>query len=169
MYCMTHFVKHPLQITAVLFFAFGAISSAAPQSMTTDSDEKEVTAFRLTMSNVEKFANAGTAIMKLSHDNPALKKQMDEDSKDKTIRQSVATLDSKFPAVGAAIHGAGLSTHDFVVMTATIMSTTMAVGMKKQGYLKQLPPSVSAENAAFVEQNFDKLNDLLKKLMAENH
>jgi hypothetical protein len=51
-------------------------------------------------------------------------------------------------------------------MTGTLMGATMAVGMKTQGQLKEIPPSVSPENAAFVEQNYDKINASMTKLMS---
>jgi hypothetical protein len=163
---MTQLPKTKLFATAALILSL-ATASAAPQA-TVDAEQKEVTAFRLNMDNVEKFGAATLAVQKLAHDNPALKKQMDEDSKNKTMQETISNIEQKFPAVAAAMRGAGLSAHDYVIMGAAIVSTTMAVGMKKQGALKQIPPSVSPENAAFVEQNYDKISAMLQKMTNES-
>jgi hypothetical protein len=41
----------------------------------------------------------------------------------------------------------------------------MVVGMKKQGAIKAYPPNlITPENATFVEQNYDKLAELGKKM-----
>ena len=126
-----------------------------------DADSKEYKNFRLTMENVNKFVAASKSLVKLSHDNPDLEKQMESQADAKTIQDAVKTTE-QYPAVTAAIKNAGLTTRDFVVMTGTLMGAEMAVGMKKQGQIKQYPPSVSAENAAFVEQNWDRLNAMMK-------
>ena len=126
-----------------------------------DADSKEYRGYRLTMDNVNKFVAASKALVKLSHDNPELEKEMESQSDARTIEDAVKTTE-KYPAVTAAIKGAGLTTRDFVVMTGTLMGAEMAVGMKKQGQIKQYPPSVSPENAAFVEENWEKLNAMMK-------
>ena len=128
-----------------------------------DADSKEYKNFRLTMENVNKFVAASKSLVKLSHDNPDLEKQMESQADARTIDDAVTTTE-KYPAVTAAIKSAGLTTRDFVVMTGTLMGAEMAVGMKKQGQIKQFPPSVSAANAAFVEQNWDKLNAMMKSV-----
>ena len=154
-----------LFITSAILFATTLASAAPPP----DPDQKEITAFHLSMDNISKFGNASAALLKLTRDNPDLKKQMEaEDSKNKTVQSTVDVMEKKYPAAAAAIRAAGLSTRDFVVMTGTIMSTTMAVGMKKQGMLKEIPDTVSPENAAFVEQNYDKINSMLTKMMSES-
>ena len=51
-----------------------------------------------------------------------------------------------------------------VVMIAFINDVTF-VGMKKQGIINDYPPnSVTPQNAAFVESNFDKLQQIGQKL-----
>jgi len=128
-----------------------------------DADSREYRNYRLTLESVNKFVAASKALVKLSHDNPELEKQMEAQSDARTIDEAVKTTE-KYPAVTAAIKSAGLTTRDFVVMTGTLMGAQMAVGMKKQGQIKQYPPSVSPENAAFVEQNWDKLNAMMRSV-----
>ena len=50
-------------------------------------------------------------------------------------------------------------------MTLAFMNDVMPVGMKKQGSIKTYPPNtITPENAMFVEQNYDKLMELNKKM-----
>jgi|HubBroStandDraft_6_1064221.scaffolds.fasta_scaffold1180497_1 hypothetical protein len=154
-------------LTGTVVLLLGAAAISAPQAAPprgnppADADSKEYRSYHLTMENVGKFVAASKALVKLSHDNPDLEKDMESQSDARTIQDAVRTTE-KYPAVTAAIKSAGLTTRDFVVMTGTLMGAEMAVGMKKQGQIKQYPPSVSPENAAFVEQNWDRLNAMMK-------
>jgi hypothetical protein len=154
----------------LLFAATLSLTSLAIPSLAqrdTDPDEQEVTNFRLSMDNFNKFSSSTAALMKLTHADPKLRDQVTEEQKGKTIAQAVAAID-KYPSVVSAIKSGGLSVHEYIVMTATIMTSSMVVGMKKQGTIKEIPPMVSAANAAFVEQNYDKITALLTKMQADN-
>jgi hypothetical protein len=155
-----------------IFFIAATLSltaMAAPLSAQrkTDPDEQEATNFRLTTDNFNKFTASSSALMKVTHDDPKLREKVAEEQNGKTIAQAVAAMD-KYPSVVAAIRSGGLSVHDYIVMTSTVVSTVMVVGMKKQGTIKEIPSMVSADNAAFVDQNYDKISALLKKMQAEN-
>jgi hypothetical protein len=145
-----------------------ATAPAAPQAARRGNprdgaDSKEYRNYRLSMENVNKFVAASKALVMLSRGNPGLEKDMESHADARTIDDAVKTTE-KYPAVTAAIKSAGLTTRDFVVMTGTLMGTEMAVGMKKQGQIKQYPPSVSPENAAFVEQNWDRLHAMMRSV-----
>ena len=146
-------------------FALAIFLSTAIAMPQANTDEQEITNFRLNMDNLAKFSNVSKTMMKMLHDDPSLNKRFNESQQNKTIAQTTENIEKNYPAVAAAIHGAGLSPHEYVVMTGTIIGTTMAVGMKKQGMIKTIPPSVSPENAAFVEQNYEKINSLMQSLM----
>jgi len=68
------------------------------------------------------------------------------------------------PAAVADLKAAGIKPREFLIITGALIGDGMAVGMKKSGTIKQYPPSVSPENAAFVEQNFDKIQAIIKPL-----
>ncbi len=120
-------------------------------------DMKEVRSFRLTVDNLSKYDAASRAIAKAIKDNPGIKDQMEDQTPDHpSIDSSVKELD-KYPPIVAAIASAGLSKRDYIVMTGTLMVTVLAVDMKRQGQLKAYPATISPENAAFVEKNFDKV------------
>jgi hypothetical protein len=148
-----------------LLIAAISLSAGAAQKTrgATDADEREVATFRLSMDNLNKFGNASAALMKMTQSDPSLRKQMEEEQKGKNLQEETAALE-RHPAVVAAIRSAGLAPREYIVMTASIISTAMVVGMKKQGMIKELPPIVSAENAAFVDQNYEKISAMLKKM-----
>ena len=55
---------------------------------------------------------------------------------------------------------------EYVVMTATMMNSIMIVMLKKQGMIQEYPASISRENAAFLEQNYDRVPKIMELLMA---
>ena len=132
-----------------------------------DPDATEVYNYRLTMDKIQKAAAATDAINKYLSANPAVKSQMDgEDQNGKTLDERAKNLDTKYPQVAAIIKSHGLTTREDILVTQAFISGIMMVGMKKQGVIKDYPPnSVSPQNAAFLEQNFDKLQNLSGKMM----
>jgi len=143
---------------------------AAPQPKAArepSPDQREITNFRLTTDNFNKYSNATAAMLKLTQSDAVLRKQMEEEQKGKTLDQGAAALGSH-PSISATLHGAGLSPREYLVMTGAVIGSTMAVGMKKQGMIKEIPPSISPENAAFVEQNYEKVTALMQKMQEQN-
>ena len=47
------------------------------------------------------------------------------------------------------------------MITGALFSDFIAVGMKREGTLKEYPPTISPENAAFIDHNFDKLQAMI--------
>jgi hypothetical protein len=146
----------------------GANHGAAQKSSARDNDPDliEIEHYKLSMDKVTKLAAATEALNKLVEANPALKKQMDaEPSDNMTIDQKVKHIEAKFPQAAAAVHISGLSTREYMVGTLAFISDVMYVGMKKGGMMKDYPPnSITAENAAFVEANYEKLKAIGEKM-----
>ena len=146
--------------------AQGKKSAAASNARQHAADQKEVRDFRLTMDKLEKYETAAKAFTKLTQQDPGLKKQIEAETAtgEDTTLDSVVKAFEKHPAVVTAIKDAGLSTHDYVVMTFTMNEVATEVGMKRSGAIKEYPASILPENAAFVDQNFDRVNDLLNSM-----
>jgi hypothetical protein len=159
--------KFATQIAAVALFVCGNTTvRAARTPRQASAEQKEVTNFRLSTDKLNKYEAAVKAYNKLVAANPTLKKQMDAESganDHNTVAGSVAVIE-KHPLVVNAIEGAGLSTRGYVVMTYALINTDMAVGMKKKGMIKEYPASVSPANAAFVEQNYSRINALMSSM-----
>jgi hypothetical protein len=150
-----------LALSATLHAA--PLAAQAPDS----PDLAEARKYTLTMDKVQKLVAAFDAVSKLTAANPALKAKMDADSSsgNLTIDQRAKNIDTNFPQVAAAIHAQGLTTREFIIVSIAFINDVSFVGMKKSGMIKDYPPnSVTPENAAFVEANFDKLQQMSQKL-----
>jgi hypothetical protein len=135
-----------------------------------DPDVLEIRQYRLTMDKVEKAAAATEQVSALMASKPDLKKKADaENDDDATIDQKAKRFDTQFPEATAIIHKNGLSTREYIVVSLALFNDMMMVGMKMQGAIKEYPPnSVTPENAAFIEQNFDRLKALSRKMTAHD-
>lgn len=155
-------------LVAALMGCAGGV--AAPQgkrgAQASDPDQAEMTGFRLTMDNLDKFASASKSMLKYQKEKQGLQDSMSNEADARTIAGMVRTVE-KYPALVSVIKSAGLSVRDYSVMTGTLVTSAMAVGMKKQGMITQIPPTVSTDNAQFVEKNYDKIEALMKTLRGD--
>jgi hypothetical protein len=120
------------------------------------ADMKEIRDFRLSMDNIQRYLGAA----KIITNDAAAKKCGDKNQNAKTLDDSEKALKSCAAAM-ADLDKSGMKPREFVVMTGALMSDFMTVSMKKAGQIKDYPPSISPENAAFLEQNFDKLQAMM--------
>ncbi len=162
-----------LAVNTIALFATATFAAplAGAQVNDNDPDLVEVRHYRLTMDKLEKAANASQQIEALVAGDPTLKKRIDADSdNDQTIDQKAKRFDTSFPTVAAIVLRNGLSTREYIVVSLALMNDYMMVGMKRQGSIKDYPPnSITPENAAFVEQNFDKLQGIVDKMTPPDH
>jgi len=164
---MTVLNAKPLVCAALL-----ALVAAAPaigqgnKPVDKSPDVVEVRQYRLTMDKIDKLVSATGAVNKLILSDPALRKRMDANSEeDKSIDQKARRIEAEFPQAAAVLRSNGFSAREYIVMSLAFINDLMFVGMKKQGAIKEYPPaSITPENAAFVEQNYDKLQEISKKL-----
>jgi len=150
---------------ALCVFLIASVAAAAQtpdEKSSAEAEKKDVKNFVLTADKLDKYEAAVKAINKVQKDNPAIKKQMDdEDSQNPsiTIAGSVALIE-KYPPIANAIKTAGLTPHDFVVMTYTLINSAAAVQMKKMGTIKEYPDTVLSENISFVDKNYDRIKKI---------
>lgn len=157
--------SHGLALAVTLLTTAYSATLATAQISDNNPDVVEIRHYRLTMDKLEKAAAASEQANALIASNPALKKRVDGQSDDASIDQKVRQFDTQFPEMTAIIHRNGLSTREYIVVSLALINDYMMVGMKKQGSIKDYPPNtVTPENAAFVEQNFDKLKAILDKM-----
>jgi hypothetical protein len=160
----THKVHPPMKPLRVLpvclaVLALAATFHTAVAQAPDNPDLAEARKYTLTMDKVQKLVAAFDAVNKLTAADPALKAKMDADSGPNL------TIDASFPQVATAIHAQSLTTREFIIVSIAFINDVTFVGMKKQGMIKDYPPnSVTPENAAFVEANFDKLQQMSQKL-----
>jgi hypothetical protein len=120
----------------------------------------------LSMEKIDRLIAATDALNKLLASDPAFRKKMDSNTEeDRSIDQKARRIDAEFPQAAAVLHATGLSTREYIVLSLAFINDVMFVGMKKQGSIKEYPPNaITPENAAFVEQNFDKLQEIARKI-----
>ncbi len=147
------------RIIAFLFIA--ALGSAQSARRAETPDGKEIRDYRLNMDNIERYLNA----FKLVSNDAASKKCFDNNPPGNapTLDAGEKLLNS-CPAAVAILKNAGLKPREFMVITGALFADYIAVGMKRQGTLKQYPATISPENAAFIDQNFDKLQTMIAPL-----
>jgi hypothetical protein len=150
-----------LGVFLLLGMSFSAASQDEKSSAQIEAEKNEVKNFVLTADKLDKYADAVKAIRKVQKDDPALKKQMDDDNSknpSNTIAGSVAIIE-KYPPVANALKTAGLTPRDFFVMTYTLINAAAVVQMKRAG-TTQDPGSALPENVAFVEKNYDRIKKI---------
>ncbi len=154
---------------AFLAMMLAAAVTAAPQgarakrTADNDPDLKEMRDYRLSMDKIQKYVAAYKAVVK----DPTATCLKDNSPGDaKTLAEGEKRIASCGRA-GADIESAGLKPREFLVLTGALIGDVMLVGMKKQGQIKEYPPAISPENAAFVEQNYDKIQAVLAPMTGD--
>jgi hypothetical protein len=148
--------RHVCLPGAILLFTCGA--TAQSHKKADSPDLQEIRGYRLSMDVVERYVKAAQSAV----NDAAAKKCFENDSPG-----SAPTLDAgekvlnSCPAAVAHLNAAGLKPREFLIVTVALIGDFMAVTMKKNGAIKEYPASISPENAAFVEQNYEKLQALL--------
>jgi hypothetical protein len=151
--------------TALILLSAGAASAQSRSKKADDPDVKEISSYRLNMDVIQRYVRAVRAGM----NDPATKKCFEDN-----LAGNAPTLDAgekiidSCPSGVAQLKAAGLKPREFLIVTAALIGDFMAVGLKKKGAIKEYPPSVSPENAAFVEQNYEKLQAMLAPLTGDD-
>ena len=68
------------------------------------------------------------------------------------------------PGAAAILKTARIKPREFMVITGALFSDFIAVGLKRHGSAKEYPATISPENAAFIDQNFEKLQAMMAPL-----
>lgn len=159
-----------LFLPAICGFLFLAVLATERADAVGQSDNTpdviEIRHYQLTVDKAEKAATAMESINKLTAENPAIKEQMDASAAGSLpITKQAENIDAKFPQVAAIIHAGGFATREFIVVIGAIMNDSGFVGLKKQGLIKEYPAkAITPENAALVEENWDKFKAIAAKM-----
>ncbi|MGA7236669.1 MAG: hypothetical protein WBY44_13365 [Bryobacteraceae bacterium] len=149
-------------IIAILLAALAA--TAQSRSKKDDPDVKEIRDYRLSMDIVDRYVRA----VKSATADPGAKKCFVNNSPGNAPNLDAGEkIINACPAAVADLKTAGIKPREFLIVTAALIGDVMAVGMKKAGTIKEYPSSISPENAAFVEQNYDKLQAMLAPLSGD--
>ena len=148
-------------LASALLAAAGVAASQSRAKKANDPDVKEIRDYRLNMDVIQRYMQSFKAI----NNDSAAKKCFDNNSPGNapTLDAGEKILSACPPAV-ADLKAAGLKPREFLIVTGALIGDFMAVGMKKSGTIKEYPDSISPENAAFIEQNYAKLQAMLAPL-----
>jgi len=142
-----------------------AASAAAAQSRSKKAespDVQEMRDYRLNMDVIQRYMQA----FKNASNDAGAKKCFEKNPPGNAPSLDAGEkLINACPAAVASLNSAGIKPREFLVITGALIGDFMAVGMKKSGTIKEYPSSISPENAAFIEQNYDKLQGMLSPLM----
>jgi len=140
-----------------------AVAAPAQSKKADTPDLKEIRDYRLNMDVIQRYLQ----VFKTINSDAAAKKCFENSAAGNapSLDAGEKLINACPPAI-ADLKSAGVKPREFLVVTAALIGDFMAVGMKKNGSIKQYPDSISPENAAFVEQNFDKLQKMLAPMMA---
>lgn len=139
--------------TLILAASFSVFAQTAAQNA---RDLKEIRDYRLNMDVIGRYVDA----MKKVVADPGVNKCTGITGNTGTLDAGEKNLNACAPAI-AILKTANIKPREFLVLTGALMGDMMAVSMKKEGAIKQYPDSLSPENAAFIEQNYAKLQALL--------
>lgn len=154
-------IRFAALVGSVLLLA-GALGAQTRAKKPLDPDLKEMRDYRLNLDVVQRFVRAADAIGK----DPVAKKCFEHNSPGNAPSLDAGEkLMKDCPASISILSSTNLKPREFLIITAAIIGDVMAVGMKRSGTIKEYPETVSPENAAFVEQNYDKLQTLLAPVM----
>jgi hypothetical protein len=148
-------------VFAILLASLSA--TAQSRARKDDPDLKEIRDYRLSMDIVDRYVRA----FKGASADPVAKKCFDNNPPGNAPSLDAGEkIINACPAAVAGIKTAGLKPREFLIVTGALIGDVMAVSMKKSGTIKEYPSSISPENAAFIEQNYDKLQTMLAPLMS---
>jgi hypothetical protein len=135
--------------------ASAPVSSAPATPAQIAADQHSMATYQLTLDHVTRLTEVTRTIQSLEKSDPALKTQwekLSEASGPTTIDQVISRI-SVTPRAPEVLKTAGISAHDYVYTTFTLMYASAAYEMQKAGHpinSTKLATQVSPENVAFV-------------------
>src|SRR5262245_7934776 len=142
--------------------ALAALFLVQPSAKAADADTQEVMAYTLTEAGLSKFTKAAQNLASLPNGGPdQCDNDDDSDSESNSISDLAAKIDA-FPGARAAVQSAGMTSHEYVVFTMSLLQNGLAAWALKQPGGK-LPPGVKQANVDFVNSHGPQL-DKLKEL-----
>ncbi len=148
-----------------------ADASAVPdvkggKSSAGDADMRELEAYRLSMSDVKKWgaasANLARVAEKIRAEDPNADDDREELTPNATFDDMAASIE-RVPGAGDAIEDAGLSTHEFVIISWALVQASVADYAATQGAdVKELAAKahIHPDNVTFVREHRAEIEKL---------
>jgi hypothetical protein len=143
-----------------LALALLAASPAAPAITAANADTAEVGAYRLTDAALARYLQATQALRAAKFKTCQSGDDADDDDESESIAETAAKIDA-VPAAKAALQSAGISSHEYVVFTFSMLQNAMASQLMKTPGAK-LPPGINPANVEFIRKHEADMQALAK-------
>jgi hypothetical protein len=162
-----------LGFLVVASFTAHAQKKTAKELYDSDPQMVEIREYKLTMDKIERLAHTSEQLEALIKADPSMKTALNpnnnDSQKDMNLTEAATALSVKYPKAAAVVVANGFTPREYFVALMAVFNDGLWVGMKKAGQVKDYDPhAITPQNAAFLEQNWEKLEPLLKKALPMN-
>jgi hypothetical protein len=158
-------------VTALLL-TWGLLA-CGPQAEPGNLDRRELAAYRLTVSVLERFRDASHRIAIVVARDPSFRKAplfSQEIVQGGDVVEVSATLEARLrshPGLSHALRAAAISARDYTRFALTLVAARLALGFLESGVLKTVPFGAATDNVAFVRAHRAEVDDLFTELGIE--
>lgn len=159
------------------FLGAGAIAPAhGQQPPRVAEDARQIRAFRLSEDHLPKLRQVARTLARGFKPTPerpradaamfvvlSMSLAFNEPFRDRTVTDTVRTIESGHPDLHAAIRAAGLTTQEYVLTQIILLLTFPVVASEKAGRAAVPSTDTASENVAFVRRHWSELESILKE------
>jgi len=140
--------------------------AAQPAGTLDAGDATMMRDYRLTMAGIRQYVQATENFQAAIAQDPSLQRRLDamEEAPDADrIGEFVQVVD-QIPEWRRSIELAGMSTHDYAMVMATLTASALYVGMRQMGMDPGRDEWISDRNVALVEENWEEIEQLMHRM-----
>jgi hypothetical protein len=144
-----------------------------PQEQHGGVDRRELAAYRLTTSILERFNDASERIAVVMERDPAFLSQplfSQDIVRGGDVVEVSARLEQRLrehPDLSRALHAASITPRDYTKAVLTVVAARLALGFLESGVMRSIPPGAPTENVNFVRTHRAAVDDVLLRLGIE--
>lgn len=171
-------VQLPLVAAIVVALAFAAASAQTQRGSRVAPDARDIPAFRISELHLTGLERVGQALAREYRPAPekpradaamftvlSMSLAYNQPFSDRTVVDTVRTIESGHPDLHAAIRAAGVTTTDYVLTQITLLLAAPVVASEKAGRPIKAPATDTAiENVEFVRRRWPVVEAILKDL-----
>jgi hypothetical protein len=159
----THDTLRPMTFRRLIVLSVLLTAVVAQTRKRADSpDIQEIREYRLSLDKIQRYVDS----YKIMAQDPAAAPCFNKPPGNQPTLDLGQKQIESCPSAVADLKKAGLAPREFLILGGSLMRGVFAMEMKHRGQIKEYPPTaVSPENAAFLDQNYDKVKALTAPLM----
>ncbi len=139
---------------------------AQPAGALDVGDATMIRDYRLTMAGIRQYVQATENFQAAIARDPSLQRRLDamEEAPDADRIGDFVQVVDQIPEWRRAIERAGISTHDYAMVMATLTASALYVGMRRMGMDPARDEWISDRNVAVVEENWEEIEQLMHRM-----